>query len=214
MDENTGVICINIDKSPDNSIDSDWSIDFLLEQLIDLLALEHIRHLLDPDRHRFDSPAASTTRRQWEEKSVMSSFPWRPSAVGHLVEGGERRQHAALVRLHDVSVLDHLVQDDVDPVQVEHDLTAAPTVKEAKNWTVSLCVAPPTTKVAKLRRQNWRHHRLERWLRFPTHFRFASLVRHEKYSIKCQIRSENVKFNIEQQWKYVEQWVRRSIYLQ
>ena len=43
-------------------------------------------------------------------------------AVGHLVEGCERRQDAALVGFYDVSVLDHLVQDDVDSVQVEHDL--------------------------------------------------------------------------------------------
>lgn len=49
------------------------------------------------------------------------------SAVGHLVEGGERCEHAALVRLHDVSVLDHLVQDDVDSVQVEHDLMTTPS---------------------------------------------------------------------------------------
>lgn len=47
----------------------------------------------------------------------------QPSAVGHLVERGERRQDAALVGFHDVSVLDHLVQDDVNFVQVEHDLT-------------------------------------------------------------------------------------------
>lgn len=46
------------------------------------------------------------------------------SVLGHLVEGGERREDAALVGLDDVPVLDHLVQDDVDSVQVEHDLTA------------------------------------------------------------------------------------------
>lgn len=44
------------------------------------------------------------------------------SAVGHLVDGGERSEDAALVRFYDVSVLDHLVQDDVNSVQVEHDL--------------------------------------------------------------------------------------------
>lgn len=53
------------------------------------------------------------------------------SAVGHLVQGGERREDAALVRLHDVSVLDHLVQDDVHSVQVEHDLRRR-RVKETK----------------------------------------------------------------------------------
>lgn len=50
--------------------------------------------------------------------------PYRPgaSAVCHLVKGVERCKDAALVCLHNVSVLDHLVQDDVDSVQVEHDL--------------------------------------------------------------------------------------------
>lgn len=44
------------------------------------------------------------------------------SPIHHLVDGGERSEDAALVRLHDVAVLDHLVQDDVNRVQVEHDL--------------------------------------------------------------------------------------------
>lgn len=57
------------------------------------------------------------------------------SAVGHLVEGGERCEHAALVRLHDVSVLDHLVQDDVDSVQVEHDLMTTSSQRNTHTHT-------------------------------------------------------------------------------
>lgn len=56
----------------------------------------------------------------------MTSLPvvfFLVSAVGHLVKGGERRKDAAFVCLNDVSILDHLVQDDVNSVQVEHDLT-------------------------------------------------------------------------------------------
>lgn len=44
------------------------------------------------------------------------------SAVGHLVQGAERRQDPTPVGLYHVAVLDHLIQDDVDSVQVEHDL--------------------------------------------------------------------------------------------
>lgn len=54
----------------------------------------------------------------------VTSHPRASSVLGHLVEGGERCEDAALVGLDDVPVLDHLVQDDVDSVQVEHDLTA------------------------------------------------------------------------------------------
>lgn len=56
--------------------------------------------------------------------------PAEASAVGHLVQGAERRQDAALVSFHHVSVLDHLVQDDVDSVQVEHDLKTGAESKE------------------------------------------------------------------------------------
>lgn len=61
---------------------------------------------------------------------MMSSV----SAVGHLVQGAERCQDAAPVGLHHVSVLDHLIQDDVDSIQVEHDLKVEPLVKETNKW--------------------------------------------------------------------------------
>ena len=64
-------------------------------------------------------------RLRWKHRSSFFSLVCGVSAVGHLVEGGERRQDPALVGLHDVSVLDHLVQDDVDSVQVEHDLVTS-----------------------------------------------------------------------------------------
>lgn len=51
------------------------------------------------------------------------------SAVGQLVQGAERRQDAVPVGLHHVSVLDHLIKNDVDSVQVEHDLKMAAQVK-------------------------------------------------------------------------------------
>lgn len=54
---------------------------------------------------------------------VRSLFIWS-SAVNHLVQGSEWRQDATFVGLHHLSVLDHLVQDDVDSIQVEHDLSA------------------------------------------------------------------------------------------
>lgn len=60
---------------------------------------------------------------------MMSSV----SAVCHLVQGAERRQDAAPVGLHHVSVLDHLIQDNVDSVQVEHDLRVEPRVKGTNN---------------------------------------------------------------------------------
>lgn len=44
------------------------------------------------------------------------------SALGHLVQGSQRRQDATFVGLHHLSVLDHLIQDYVDSIQVEHDL--------------------------------------------------------------------------------------------
>lgn len=44
------------------------------------------------------------------------------SAVSQLVQSSQRGQDAAFVGLHNLPVLDHLVQDDVDSVQVEHDL--------------------------------------------------------------------------------------------
>lgn len=43
-------------------------------------------------------------------------------AVGHLVQGVEWGQDVALVGLHNSPVLDHLVQDNVNAVQVEHNL--------------------------------------------------------------------------------------------
>lgn len=72
----------------------------------------------------------------------MTSFPAREtssrdSAVGHLVEGSERSEDPALVGLHDVSVLDHLVQDDVNSVQVEHDLTTSHRNKTRKQTEFS-----------------------------------------------------------------------------
>ena len=45
-------------------------------------------------------------------------------AVSQCVQRAERGQDAGVVGLHHVAVLDHLVQDDVDLVHVEHDLTA------------------------------------------------------------------------------------------
>lgn len=56
------------------------------------------------------------------------------SAVGHLVQGAERCQDAASVGLHHVSILDHLIQNNVDSVKVEHDLRVEPLVKETNNW--------------------------------------------------------------------------------
>lgn len=53
---------------------------------------------------------------------LARSWVFESSAVNHLVQRGERRQDATLVGLHDPSVLDHLIQDDVDSIQVEHDL--------------------------------------------------------------------------------------------
>lgn len=47
------------------------------------------------------------------------------SAIGHLVDGGERSEDAALVCFNDAAVLNHLVQDDVNRVQVKHDLIAS-----------------------------------------------------------------------------------------
>lgn len=73
-------------------------------------------------RHSTRNRSCSSSE-QSGRQSDITSCPPGASAVGHLVEGSERREDAALVGLHDVSVLDHLVQDDVDSVQVEHDLT-------------------------------------------------------------------------------------------
>lgn len=64
------------------------------------------------------------------------------SAVGHLVQGAQRRQDAAPVGLYNVSVLDHLVKDDVDSVQVEHDLKAEQLVKGTNNRREELLIMP------------------------------------------------------------------------
>lgn len=69
---------------------------------------------------------------------VQSLFIWS-SAVNHLVQGSEWRQDATFVGLHHLSVLDHLVQDDVDSIQVEHDLLAGLSrmqmrTQEVQHW--------------------------------------------------------------------------------
>lgn len=56
----------------------------------------------------------------------------KTSTISQLVEGSKRCEYATLVCFHDVSVLDHFIQDDVDSVQVEHDLKMRGGVKETK----------------------------------------------------------------------------------
>lgn len=53
---------------------------------------------------------------------LLSGHVCRRSALGQLVQGSQRCQDATFVGLHDLPVLDHLIQDDVDSIQVEHDL--------------------------------------------------------------------------------------------
>lgn len=68
----------------------------------------------------------------------ITSCRSKASTISHLVEGSERCEHATLVCFHNVSVLDHFIQDDVDSVQVEHDLKMRGGVKETKNALVML----------------------------------------------------------------------------
>lgn len=58
---------------------------------------------------------------------LVQSWFFQSSAVNHLVQSSERCQDATFVGLHDLPVLDHLIQDDVDSIQVEHDLMAVPS---------------------------------------------------------------------------------------
>ena len=47
-----------------------------------------------------------------------------------LVKNSNRGQHSAPVRLHNVSIHDHLIQDHVSSVNIEHDLMKSYWVKD------------------------------------------------------------------------------------